>query len=419
MTITSCRRRPAAAPRSRGRRGREGKGDAELADVRGRDLVERGKTCRAVFLPGIVQLPSSAGAKSGRRRAVRARCPLPIDRLRRAGGGALLQDEQCRASAPARHLRPGLRLLLAAMGPTCRDARGRQAPCGGSNGGVSALVPNAYRNPHFKDVPAPQRRRGAGVDGGAMYRSDLNTRDKGGAIAAVVGNPRGAAVRVSAPVGEDRPRPSRRSALQAVRHQRAANRHLRPRRRRKNSSRKPKEKEGGSAPKNIKSEATPVVAPKPKIETPPVQQDRRRPKRRARERAPTQGASDVRGPGTGAGGVGTGTGSGAGGSGTGGGGDGGVAEPPHLAHAGASRPRLPARPARAMAAAARTFSCALRVDAAGYVSECIVDRGTGVAAIDSSDLQPRPRPASASARRSIDSGQAVAGWVGYGNQPPR
>ena len=34
---------------------------------------------------------------------------------------------------------------------------------------------------------------------------------------------------------------------------------------------KPKEKEGGSAPKNIKSEATPVVAPKPKIVTPPVQ----------------------------------------------------------------------------------------------------------------------------------------------------
>ena len=35
---------------------------------------------------------------------------------------------------------------------------------------------------------------------------------------------------------------------------------------------KPKEKEGGSAPKNIKSEATPVVAPKPRIDTPPVQQ---------------------------------------------------------------------------------------------------------------------------------------------------
>ena len=46
--------------------------------------------------------------------------------------------------------------------------------------------------------------------------------------------------------------------------------------------------------------------------------------------APTQGASDVRGPGTGAGGAGTGTGSGSGGNGPGGGGDNGVAEPPHL-----------------------------------------------------------------------------------------
>src|SRR6476646_6083542 len=31
---------------------------------------------------------------------------------------------------------------------------------------------------------------------------------------------------------------------------------------------KPREKEGGSSPKNIKSEATPVVAPKPVGETP-------------------------------------------------------------------------------------------------------------------------------------------------------
>src|SRR5437763_4145024 len=92
---------------------------------------------------------------------------------------------------------------------------------------------------------------------------------------------------------------------------------------------KPKEKEGGSAPKNIKSEATPVVAPKPKIETPPVQKiaATETPRQGA---AATQGASDVRGPGTGAGGAGTGTGSGSGGSGSGGGGDNGVAEPPHL-----------------------------------------------------------------------------------------
>ena len=91
---------------------------------------------------------------------------------------------------------------------------------------------------------------------------------------------------------------------------------------------KPKEKEGGSAPKNIKSEATPVVAPKPRIETPPIQPiaASETPRQGA---SPTQGASDVRGPGTGAGGVGTGTGSGTGGNGPGGGG-GGIAVPAGL-----------------------------------------------------------------------------------------
>src|SRR5258705_9328618 len=87
---------------------------------------------------------------------------------------------------------------------------------------------------------------------------------------------------------------------------------------------KPKEKEGGSAPKNIKSEATPVVAPKPRIETPPIQPIAASEIPRQGS-APTQGASDVRGPGTGAGGIGTGTGSGTGGNGPGGGG--GVAVP--------------------------------------------------------------------------------------------
>jgi len=74
---------------------------------------------------------------------------------------------------------------------------------------------------------------------------------------------------------------------------------------------KPKQQEGGSAPKNIKSQATPVVAPKPKIETPPVQKivASNTPHQGT---APTQGASDVAGPGTGAGGAGTGTGSGGG-----------------------------------------------------------------------------------------------------------
>ncbi|HUE80059.1 MAG TPA: energy transducer TonB [Sphingomicrobium sp.] len=83
---------------------------------------------------------------------------------------------------------------------------------------------------------------------------------------------------------------------------------------------RPKEEEGGS-PANIKSEATPVVAPKPVIQipVPPTIAVTETPRQGA---APTQGASDVRGPGTGAGGTGTGTGTG---SGAGSGGGGGIA----------------------------------------------------------------------------------------------
>jgi protein TonB len=179
---------------------------------------------------------------------------------------------------------------------------------------------------------------------------------------------------------------------------------------------RPKEKEGGSAPKNIKSEATPVVAPKPRIETPPVQQIAASETPR-QGTAPTQGASNVRGPGTGAGGAGNGTGSGSGGNGPGGGGDNGVAEPPHLATPvlrGGDFPRtmLDQWPGRA------TIFLRLRVDARGYVSECLVDRGTGVPTIDSAMCniaheRLRFRPA------LNRSGQAVAGWFGYAQPAPR
>jgi protein TonB len=179
---------------------------------------------------------------------------------------------------------------------------------------------------------------------------------------------------------------------------------------------KPKEKEGGSAPKNIKSEATPVVAPRPKIETPPVQQiaAAETPRQGA---APTQGASNIRGPGTGAGGVGTGTGSGNGGNGPGGGGDNGVAEPPHLSTrvlGGGDFPRdlIDQWPPFA------TVFLRLRIDPRGYVAECTVDRGTGIPAIDgmmcnTAHERLRFRPA------LNRSGQAVAGWFGYAQPAPR
>jgi len=153
-----------------------------------------------------------------------------------------------------------------------------------------------------------------------MYRSNLNSRDKGGAIAAVVAihaallfaflhlsgrmdlsDPQAVlrtfdVTEVPPPPQPDQPKPAEQQQ-------------------------KPKEKEGAAAPENIKSQATPVVAPKPRIQLPvPVPVT---PSQTPNEgAAPTQGAGDRPGPGTGAGGVGTGTGSGGSGSGSGGGGEG-------------------------------------------------------------------------------------------------
>lgn len=178
---------------------------------------------------------------------------------------------------------------------------------------------------------------------------------------------------------------------------------------------KPKEKQGGSAPKNIKSEATPVAAPKPKIVTPPVKQiaAAETPRQGA---ASTQGASNVRGPGTGAGGVGSGTGSGAGGTGPGGGGE-GAAFPPQLVTPVLSGRDFPGNLFEQWPSGATVF-LRLRVDARGYVAECLVDRGTGVQAIDSTLCnlayeRLRFRPALSR------SGQAVAGWFGYAQPAPR
>ena len=179
---------------------------------------------------------------------------------------------------------------------------------------------------------------------------------------------------------------------------------------------KPKEKKGASAPPNIKSEATPVKAPKPKLIVPPVPQIAASETPR-QGTAPTQGSAPFAGPGTGAGGVGNGTGSGSGGNGSGGGGDNGVAEPPHLATPvltgrDFSRDMLEQWPRGA------TVFMRLRVDPRGYVSECTVDRGTGVAAIDNvvcnlAHDRLRFRPA------LNRSGQAVAGWFGYAQRAPR
>ena len=178
---------------------------------------------------------------------------------------------------------------------------------------------------------------------------------------------------------------------------------------------KPKESEGAASPQNIKSRATEIQAPRPPISLPvPVPMETSRTPNTGTQA--TQGASNP-GPGTGAGGIGTGTGSGGAGSGTGGGGEGGAAFPPRLATPvlrGRDFPRdlLEKWPGRA------TVFLRLRVDSRGYVSECTVDRGTGVAAVDSvicnlAHDRLRFRPA-----RSR-TGQPVAGWFGYAQPAPR
>jgi protein TonB len=94
-----------------------------------------------------------------------------------------------------------------------------------------------------------------------------------------------------------------------------------------------------------------------------------------------------------------------------------VAEPPHLATPVLTGRDFPRDLLQQWPRGATVFM-RLRVDARGYVSECTVDRGTGVAAIDSvvcnlAHDRLRFRPA-------LDrSGQPVAGWFGYAQRAPR
>jgi len=247
-----------------------------------------------------------------------------------------------------------------------------------------------------------------------MYRSDLNNRDKSGAIALVIGI-HAALLFVFLHISGKMTLADPQSALKLF-DIRNRERPPPPPPPPQNQQPKPKEKEGGSAPKNIKSEATPVVAPKPRIVTPPVQPIPATETPRQGS-APTQGASDVRGPGTGAGGTGTGTGSGSGGNGSGGGGDGGVPDPPHLISPVLTGRDLPRDLLQQWPAGVPVF-LRLRVNPQGYVSECNVLRGTGNPSIDNTMCniahdRLRFRPA---VNRS---GQAVAGWFGYAQRPPR
>ena len=245
-----------------------------------------------------------------------------------------------------------------------------------------------------------------------MYRANLNNRDKGGAIAAVIAIHAlllFALLHMSGKIDLTDPQ----SVLRVIDLTEVPPPPPPPV---QTQQPKPKNKEGGSAPKNIKSEATPVAAPKPEVVTPPVQQIAASETPR-QGTSPTQGASDGRGPGTGAGGVGNGTGNGGAGNGPGGGGDNGIFEPPHLVTPVLTGRDFPRGMLEQWPAGLPVF-LRLRVNPQGFVSECNVLRGTGVPVIDAvmCDMahdRLRFRPA---VNRS---GQPVAGWFGYAQRPPR
>ena len=174
----------------------------------------------------------------------------------------------------------------------------------------------------------------------------------------------------------------------------------------------PKEAEGSASAENIRSRATPVVAPKPPIQLPipqpmPVTQT----PNIGNER--TQGASNVVGPGTGAGGAGTGTGRGGSGSGTGGGGSGGVGTRPTLITPSLSRRDYPAEVSSAWPRRPDAFTAvAVRVQLDGRGTDCKINRSSGVPAIDQwtcrlVETRLRFRPA------TDDRGRPVVAWYGY------
>jgi periplasmic protein TonB len=177
---------------------------------------------------------------------------------------------------------------------------------------------------------------------------------------------------------------------------------------------RPREQEGAASAKNIRSEATPVVAPKPPIALPipsPVATTQM-PNQGA---APTQGASDIIGAGTGARGVGTGTGSGGSGSGTGGGGAGGGTRASIIR--GIQGGEYPEAIQRRWPRGGAIF-VRLRIQPNGRASQCDVQRSFG-------DRIADQWTCSLIMERGLfnpptnERGEAIEGWYGYVQRPVR
>ena len=129
--------------------------------------------------------------------------------------------------------------------------------------------------------------------------------------------------------------------------------------------------EGAAAPENIRSKATPVVAPPPKVRLEQPSPVVAAPVAGTGSQA-SQGASDRPGPGTGAGGQGTGTGSGGSGSGTG---SGGVAARSFKVRGEITRRDFPRGASRINAAG--TVTVQFTVQPSGRVTGCGVTQSSG------------------------------------------
>lgn len=248
-----------------------------------------------------------------------------------------------------------------------------------------------------------------------MYHSDLNKKDKGGAIIAV------AVVHVALlmmllQISGKMDFTEPQSVLRVFDVQQVPPPPPEPIQQPKPEQKpRPKESEGAASPQNVRSRATDVEAPRPPISLPvPVPMETS--KTPGTGTQATQGAANP-GPGTGAGGSGTGTGSGGAGTGTGGGGGGGYVTPPRLLSPVLRGRDFPRQLLDSWPRGAQLF-LRIRVSAEGTVSQCLVDRGTGDPAIDSAVCRVVQQRFRFSPARSRD-GQAVAGWFGYRQVPPR
>lgn len=129
--------------------------------------------------------------------------------------------------------------------------------------------------------------------------------------------------------------------------------------------------------------------------------------------APVAAASQS---GTGAAGSGTANGGGNGGNGAGGG-TGGIATPPRLQTPPLNSSDVANGHAREWPRGATIF-LRLRIDNRGYIAECLVDRGSGVAPIDGAICNLALDRLRFSPALNYH-GEAVAGWFGYAQPAPR